>query len=160
MHEYPLILKGTPDEARAVAFSRRVEDVSVFLTRLGWHGPLRETRLKIAYQDACHLANAQGVRRLPRDLLRAIPGVELVDIADADLCCGSTGDNLDQPEIAASLGERKARAVAATGADLAVSGNIGCLTQLEIHLRRIGSPMRVRHTVQVLRDALGPEAGR
>lgn len=155
MHEYPMILKGTADESRAVAFSRRVEDVSVFLTRLGWREPLRETRQTIAYHDACHLANAQGVRQPPRELLRMIPGVRLVEISDAEYCCGSAGSyNLYQPEIAAALGQRKARAVAATGADLAVSGNIGCLTQLEVHLRALGSPMPVRHTVQVLRDAL------
>ena len=155
MHEYPMILKGTADESRAVAFSRRVEDVSVFLTRLGWREPLRESRQTIAYHDACHLANAQGVRQPPRELLRMIPGVRLVEISDAEYCCGSAGSyNLDQPEIAAALGQRKARAVAATGADLAVSGNIGCLTQLEVHLRALGSPMPVRHTVQVLRDAL------
>ena len=155
MHEYPMILKGTADESRAVAFSRRVEDVSVFLTRLGWREPLRESRQTIAYHDACHLANAQGVRQPPRELLRMIPGVRLVEISDAEYCCGSAGSyNLDQPEIAAALGQRKARSVAATGADLAVSGNIGCLTQLEVHLRALGSPMPVRHTVQVLRDAL------
>ena len=152
-----MILRGTADEGRAVAFSRRVEDITVFLARLGWREPLRETRIRIAYQDACHLANAQGVRRPPRDLLRAIPGVELVDIADSDLCCGSAGSyNLDQPKIATALGEAKARAVAFTGADLVASGNIGCLTQLELHLRRLGSPLRVRHTVQVLRDAMEP----
>lgn len=111
--------------------------------------------MRIAYHDACHLANAQGVRRPPRDLLQSIPGVELVDIADADLCCGSAGSyNLDQPEIATSLGASKARAVAATGAEVVASGNIGCLTQLQVHLGRIGSGVRVRHTVQVLRDAL------
>lgn len=155
LHEYPMILRGTADESRAVAFSRRVEDVTVFLSRLGWREPLGEVRLKIAYHDACHLANAQGVRHPPRDLLRAIPEVQLVEITDADLCCGSAGSyNLDQPGIAASLGSSKARAVAATGADLVVSGNIGCLTQLQVHLERIGSSVGVRHTVQVLRDAM------
>lgn len=155
LHEYPLILRGTPDEPRAVAFSRRIEDVSQFLARLGLREPWREQRIKVAYHDACHLANGQGVRRQPRDLLRAIPGVELVEMADAEFCCGSAGSyNLDQPEIAAGLGERKARAAMATGADLVVSGNIGCLVQMENHLRRLGSPIRVRHTMQILRDAM------
>ena len=90
----------------------------------------------------------------PRALLRAIPGVELLELARADLCCGSAGTyNLDQPDIAASLGEQKARAVVATGADVVASGNIGCLTQLQVHLTKLGSPIRVRHTLQVLRDA-------
>jgi glycolate oxidase iron-sulfur subunit len=159
MQEYPMILKGTPDEARADTLARKVRDVSAFLSDLGWEAPLRETRVRIAYQDACHLANAQGVRQPPRDLLRAIPGVELVELADADLCCGSAGSyNLDQPEIAASLGVRKAQAVMASGASVVVSGNIGCLTQMQLHLRRMGARVTVRHTMQVLRDSLGPEA--
>ena len=159
MHEYSLILRGTPDEARAESFQRRVVDVSVFLAKLG----LRETPAgwttprTVAYHDACHLANAQGVRAEPRSLLRAIPGLDLREIADGHLCCGSAGTyNLDQPETAASLGGQKARAVLATGADVVASGNIGCLTQLRAHLAKIGSPVRVQHTMQVLRDAYGP----
>jgi len=110
--------------------------------------------LKVAYQDACHLANAQQVISQPRQLLRAIPGLQLVEMADSHLCCGSAGSyNIDQPEIAASLGEQKARAVMATGADVVASGNIGCLTQVQLHLRRLGSPITVRHTLQLLRDA-------
>lgn len=186
MHEYHLILRGTADEARAEAFRRRVMDVSAFLHRLGLREqPAGSGRpIKVAYHDACHLANAQNVRREPRELLRAIPGVELLEIAEAHLCCGSAGNyNLDQPVIAASLGEQKARAVIATGADVIASGNIGCLTQLRFHLRKLareplsdpsvtgpGSPgedarttstgegacptgIPVRHTMQVLRDA-------
>lgn len=156
MHEYHLILRGTADEARAEGWRKRVVDVSVFLSQLGWRGPLadRGKKLRVAYHDACHLANAQGVTREPRDLLRAIPGIELVPIADAHLCCGSAGTyNLDQPDIAASLGAQKAKAVIATGADVVASGNIGCLTQLRTHLARAGSSLPVRHTMQVLRDA-------
>jgi len=158
MHEYHLVLAGTADEARAQAFRKRVMDVSVFLAKLG----LREkpagsgAPLKVAYHDACHLANAQNVRREPRDLLRAIPGVELVELADPHLCCGSAGTyNLDQPDIAASLGRQKAVAVIRTGATLVASGNIGCLTQLRLHLKKQGSPVRILHTMQVLRDAMG-----
>ena len=156
MHEYHLILRGTADEARADAFRQRVVDVSVFLTRLGLREAPRGSgrAQRVAYHDACHLANAQGVREEPRALLRAIPGVELCELADAHLCCGSAGTyNLDQPETAASLGAQKARAVLATGAAVVASGNIGCLTQLAVHLKKLGSPVRVRHTMQVLRDA-------
>jgi glycolate oxidase iron-sulfur subunit len=155
MHEYHLILRGNPDEARAEQFHRRVLDVSAFLHRLGLGEiPPAGRPQRIAYQDACHLAHAQGVRSEPRALLKAIPGVQLAEIADAHLCCGSAGTyNLDQPEIATSLGEKKARAVVATGAEIVATGNIGCMTQLRTHLARIGSPIRVRHTMQVLRDA-------
>lgn len=154
MQEYHLILRGTRDEDLAGAFRHRVQDVSLFLAGLGLREPLREMPLTLAYHDACHLANAQEVRRQPRDLLRAIPGLNLVEIADAQYCCGSAGSyNLDQPGIAAALGEQKARAILATGAEVVASGNIGCLTQLRLHLRQLGSPMEVRHTIQVLRDA-------
>lgn len=154
MHEYHLILKGTADEDRADAFRKRVVDVSVFLSRLGLSEAPGAIRAKIAYHDACHLANAQNVRSEPRQLLKSIEGVELFEITDAHLCCGSAGTyNIDQPEIAASLGEQKARAVIATGADLVATGNIGCLTQLRTHLARLGSRIRVRHTMQIVRDA-------
>jgi glycolate oxidase iron-sulfur subunit len=157
MHEYHLVLKGTPDEARAEEFRKRVMDVSVFLAKIGLReNPRRmgSAALKVAYHDACHLANAQGVRAEPRALLRAIPGVDLCELAEAHLCCGSAGTyNLDQPATANSLGAQKAKAVLATGADVVASGNIGCLTQLRAHLEKIGSPVSVRHTMQVLRDA-------
>lgn len=156
MHEYHLILAGTPDELRADAFRKRVLDVSVFLRKLGLREkpPGSGKPLKVAYHDACHLVNAQGVLREPRELLRAIPGVELIELTDAHLCCGSAGTyNLDQPEIASSLGEQKARAVIVTGAEIVASGNIGCLTQLRMHLANLESPLPIRHTMQVLRDA-------
>ena len=162
MHEYHLILRGTPDEARADAFRKKVVDVSVFLIRLGLREPIHDSGRprRIAYHDACHLANAQNVRREPRELLKAIPGVQLCEIADAHLCCGSAGTyNLDQPAIASSLGAQKAQSVLKTNAEVVASGNIGCLTQLRVHLEKLGSPLRVRHTMQVLRDAYAAGRG-
>lgn len=155
MHEYHLVLRGTPDEARAESFRHRVMDVSVFLAKLGLREPLRETKLKAAYHDACHLSNAQNVRKQPRDLLKAIPGLQLLEITDAHLCCGSAGSyNMDQPEIAASLGEEKARNIITTGAQVVVTGNIGCMTQVKLHLKKLGSPIQVKHMMQVLRDVV------
>ncbi|PTX95644.1 glycolate oxidase subunit GlcF [Opitutus sp. ER46] len=155
MHEYDLVLRGTSDEERAKAFGKRVLDVSVFLAQLGLRErPAGPGPQRVAYHDACHLANAQGVRAEPRDLLRAIAGLELLELANQHLCCGSAGTyNMDQPETAASLGEKKARAIMATGATIVATGNIGCLTQLKVHLKKLGSPIRVRHTIQVVRDA-------
>jgi glycolate oxidase iron-sulfur subunit len=156
MREYHLVLRGTPDAARAEAFRKRVVDVTVFLAKLG----LREKPAgnghpqRIAYHDACHLSNAQNVRREPRDLLRAIPGVTLCEVPDAHMCCGSAGSyNMDQPAIASALGEKKAKAVLATGAEVLATGNIGCLTQLRTHFAKLGSSLPIRHTIQVLRDA-------
>ncbi|MBX3733523.1 MAG: 4Fe-4S dicluster domain-containing protein [Verrucomicrobiae bacterium] len=155
LHEYPLMLRGTDDEGRARELAGRVEDVSVFLARLGLRTPLRTPRLRVAYHDACHLVHAQGVRQAPRNLLRSISGVELVELSDPEFCCGSAGSyNLDQPELASSLGRRKAQAVVDSGADLVVSGNIGCLNQLEVHLKALGRAVPVRHTVQVIRDSM------
>lgn len=156
LQEYHLILKGTPWEGRAEVFRNRVMDVTVFLHRLGDLEPFPEGRAPctIAYQDACHLAHAQGIVAQPRALLRRIPGIKLVDLPDAHLCCGSAGTyNIDQPEIAFALGEKKARAIAESGAEAVASGNIGCLTQLRSHLSRQGFSIPVRHTVQILRDA-------
>lgn len=152
MHEYPLILSGTADETRARDLARRTLDVSVFLARIGMvEKPVGwETPVRVAYHDACHLANAQGVRAEPRSLLASIPGLELVEVPDAHLCCGSAGTyNVDQPVIAASLGSQKVTSIRRTGARVVASGNIGCLTQLRLH----GSGLTVRHTMQVLRDA-------
>lgn len=155
VHEYHLILRGTADEARAEKLRHRVIDISVFLAKFGLSNPLREMKMKVAYHDACHLANAQNVRREPRALLRMIPGLEVVEVANAHLCCGSAGSyNMDQPDIAASLGAQKAQAVIATGAQIVVSGNIGCLTQLRMHLKKTGTHIEVKHTMQLLRDAL------
>jgi glycolate oxidase iron-sulfur subunit len=156
MHEYHLVLKGTPDEKAAEAFRHRVVDVSVFLSKLGLREQPKGFKASqaVAYHDACHLANAQGVRSEPRELLKAIPGVEVKELANQHMCCGSAGTyNLDQPETAASLGAQKADAVLATGATTVATGNIGCLTQLKTHLAKKDSPIRVRHTMQVLRDA-------
>lgn len=157
MHEYPLILKGTDDEERAAELAALVVDVSVFLERLGGPGeiPDRGEEVTIAYHDACHLSNGQGVRSEPRRLLQRIPGVKVVELCDAHLCCGSAGTyNIDQPEVAASLGEQKARAVMDSGVMMVASGNIGCLTQLKMHLGRLDASIGVRHTIQILRDAL------
>lgn len=155
MHEYHLVLRGTRDEARAESFRHRVMDVSAFLAKLGLREPLCQMKIKAAYHDACHLANAQNVRRQPRELLNSIPGLQLMELADAHLCCGSAGTyNMDQPEIAASLGLQKAGSVISTGAEIVVSGNIGCLTQLKMHLKKLGSSIQVKHTLQVLRDAM------
>jgi glycolate oxidase iron-sulfur subunit len=161
LQEYALILRGMPEEAAGSALSKRAMDVTVFLARLGLREglrPLQGTR-KIAYHDACHLANAQNVRSEPRALLQSIPGIELIELANPEICCGSAGTyNLDQPAIAAALGMKKAQAAIATGADLLSTGNIGCLMQLRAHLMRAGSPLRVRHTMEVLADAHGKAA--
>jgi glycolate oxidase iron-sulfur subunit len=109
----------------------------------------------VAYHDACHLAHAQRIRSQPRALLQSIPGIEIVPISEQDVCCGSAGIyNLIEPGPAFTLGERKARNVVATGADIVASANPGCTIQIEAHTRHLGKPVRVMHPVQLLEMAI------
>lgn len=156
LKEYPMVLHGEPDEARAKAFAAKVMDISEYLNTLLQNGelepPVPASRpLTVAYHDACHLAHAQGVRAAPRALLRAIPGVRVLEVPEGDLCCGSAGTyNLEQPALAGQLGERKAKNILSTTPDLIASGNIGCHTQIQSHVRRQGSPTPVLHTIEIL----------
>ncbi len=157
MKEYGLLFQGTAAAGPAVAFAHRVKDVTVFLDDLGFQPPPGfAAPLKVVYQDACHLRHAQGVMAPPRRLLTAVPNLTLLELDDGGLCCGSAGTyNLDQPDIAAALGRRKAEHIIQTGADRVVSGNIGCITQLQTHLPP-GLP--VLHTMQLLAMAGDPSS--
>ena len=156
MKEYADLLRDDPVYAeRAATFASAVRDVSELLDELGPVAQRHPLPMTVAYHDACHLAHAQGVRQQPRGLLRAIPALELREIADPEICCGSAGIyNLLQPEPAAELGDRKARNVLATGADLLVTANPGCLMQVAMSLRRNGGHIALAHTVEVLDASL------
>jgi glycolate oxidase iron-sulfur subunit len=151
MKEYGQILAGSEWGGRAAAFSARVRDFSEFLAEIGPVAPRSELQVTVAYHDACHLGHAQRITVQPRSLLTAIPGLELTEIPDGATCCGSAGIyNLVQPVAAAELGGRKARNVAATGAELLVSGNPGCSLQIAKALTAAGQAMPVAHIAQVL----------
>lgn len=141
--------------ARAAAFAARVEDVSEFLVRLGPVAPRRPIRRRVAYHDACHLAHAQGVREPPRALLRAIPGLELVEIGDGDQCCGSAGIyNLLEPDAANEIGARKVVRVLEARPDQVASANPGCSLQLAQLLRAQGVRLATAHPIEILAEAL------
>jgi glycolate oxidase iron-sulfur subunit len=141
--------------ARAQVFVERTRDVSEVLVELGPVAPRHPLELTIAYHDACHLGHAQGIRSQPRELLRAIPGLALIEIPEADLCCGSAGIyNLLHPEPATELGDRKVRNVLATGASVLVTANPGCLMQIAASARRLGEPLTLAHTITVLDASL------
>jgi glycolate oxidase iron-sulfur subunit len=162
MREYGRLLRGGPDEERGEAFAKRVVDVSVFLDDLGLSAapPVMGAPTKVAYHDACHLAHAQGVRNAPRRLLQAVADLMLVEPAEWEICCGSAGTyNVEKPDTAARLGERKALNLLATGAQIIATGNIGCMTQVETHLRALGREIPVLHTFQLL-DRAYAHAGR
>ncbi|MEV0620884.1 heterodisulfide reductase-related iron-sulfur binding cluster [Nonomuraea sp. NPDC050404] len=133
----------------------RVMDLSEYLAELGPVAKRHPLPVTVAYHDACHLAHAQGVRSQPRELLRAIPELELREIPESAICCGSAGTyNLLQPQAARDLGDRKAGAVATTGAELLVSANPGCTMQIAAAMRRAGGRIRVAHTAEVLDASL------
>ena len=152
MKDYAELLADDPAyAARARAFADRVRDVSEILAELGPVAPRHPLPLVAAYHDACHLAHAQGVRAQPRQLLAGIPDLEVREIADPEICCGSAGVyNVLQPEPARELGDRKAVAVLATGADLLVTANPGCLMQVASAVARSGGSIAMAHTVEVL----------
>lgn len=152
MKEYAHQLRDEPGWAqRAAALADKVRDVTELLDELGPIAVRHPLAMRVAYQDACHLAHAQGVRDQPRRLLRAVPGVELAELSEPEICCGSAGTyNLLHPGPARELGERKARDVLATGAEVMVTANPGCWMQVASALARMGERMPVAHTVQVL----------
>jgi glycolate oxidase iron-sulfur subunit len=152
MKEYGRLLAGDPAwAARAAAFAAKCRDVSELLVELGPVAPRHPLAVVAAYHDACHLSHAQGIRSQPRELLAGIPGLELREIPEADICCGSAGIyNLVNPEPARELGDRKAANVRSTGADLLVTANPGCLMQIDAALRRSGAAIPLAHTIEVL----------
>lgn len=162
MHEYPYLFKGTEFEELAESFAEIVVDISVFLAEIDLEPiPPLLNSLKIAYHDACHLAHAQKVTEEPRSLLNKIPNLSFVPLNEGDLCCGSAGSyNIEQPTIARQLGQRKANNILVSGADIVVSGNIGCLIQMRNHLSKIGGKNDsvqllppVVHTIELIDQA-------
>lgn len=153
MKEYGHLLRDDPDWAdRARAFSEKCRDIAEVLCDLAPVAPRHPVELRVAYHDACHLRHAQAIFREPRQLLSAIPGLEVAEIAEASLCCGSAGVyNLLQPEPAEQLGDRKVANLMETHASAVVSANPGCLLQLMSGLRRRGEKaLPAFHMVELL----------
>jgi glycolate oxidase iron-sulfur subunit len=134
-----------------------IEDISELLVRCGLIAQLARAKCsaKVTYHDACHLAHGQKLTKPPRELIRAIPGLSYVELQEADLCCGSGGIyNLTEPQLARQLLERKWSNVAATGADIVVTGNPGCHAWIEQKALEVKSPVQVMHTAEFLESAL------
>ena len=137
----------------AERFAGLVKDISEVLVDADL--PLGELREMVTYHDACHLAHGQKVRAQPRELLRRIPGVTLVELTDSDLCCGSAGVyNLLEPEMAAELGRRKLERIRETGARIVAAGNPGCIMQISQQALEAGLALEVMHPVTLLSRAL------
>jgi glycolate oxidase iron-sulfur subunit len=156
MKDYGHLLRADPEWAeRAADFSSRVRDANEFLAAVEPVAARAPLPRRVAYHDACHLAHAQGVRSEPRDLLRMIPGVELVDPPEWEICCGSAGIyNLVQPDAAAELGRRKARNLLGTGAEVVAAANPGCAIQIAAHTERLGHQMPVLHPMELLYESI------
>lgn len=150
--EYGHLLRDDPQFAeRARQFAAKCKDVSEALAELGPRAQRHPLPLRVAYHDACHLQHAQGVRTQPRSLMQQIPGLELKEIPEASICCGSAGIyNLVQPEAAQELGDRKAAFISALQPDVIATGNPGCILQIQSALRRRGANIPVLHTIELL----------
>lgn len=150
--EYGHLLRDDPNYAgRAKAFAAKCRDITELLTELPPRAARNPLPLRVAFHDSCHLQHAQGVRFQPRQLLSKIPGLELTEIPEGAICCGSAGIyNLVQPEAANALGDRKAQLIAPLNANVVATGNPGCILQLQSSLARLGHPTPVVHTIQLL----------
>jgi glycolate oxidase iron-sulfur subunit len=148
MKEYGDLL----ETAEAHGFASRVRDVTELLGSVDPVAPRGPVPIRVVYHDACHLRHAQGVREQPRELLRAIPQLELLEVGvDRELCCGSAGIyNLLQPEAAAELGARKASNLLDTGAQAIAAANPGCAAQLDYHLRKLDRPLPIHHPIELV----------
>ena len=157
MKEYAeLLADDTGWRDRARAFAAKVRDVTEVLDEMGDDGPSGELRMRVTYQDPCHLAHAQRIHREPRALLAKVRGLELVEMRGADVCCGSAGYyNLAQPEYADRLLADKVAAILETRVDAVVTANPGCMLQVEAGLRAAGSSIPVLHIVELLDRAAG-----
>jgi glycolate oxidase iron-sulfur subunit len=155
--EYGHLLRDDPEFAeRAKAIAAKCRDITELIAELGLAKLINPVHLRIAYHDSCHLQHAQGIRSQPRQLLNAIPGLELVELPESAICCGSAGVfNLIEPETARQLADRKAQHIINSGAQALVSANPGCLLHIASGLKRAGHPLPVLHLIEVIDAALG-----
>ena len=150
-HLFP---NDSADHAAAEKFATKAKDVSEFLVALGPVAPRHRMDVTVTYHDACHLCHGQQIRSQPRQLLGLIPGLKLVPLEETELCCGAAGTyNLTQPEMSERLGKRKMDHIAATGAEVVATGNVGCILQIARQARERGSAIRVAHPVDLLDQA-------
>ena len=150
--EYGHLLRDDPQYAsRAAQFAAKCKDVSEILVEFEPRAVRHPLRMRVAFHDSCHLQHAQGVRWQPRSLLSKIPGLDLLEIPESAICCGSAGIyNLVQPDTARELGDRKAQLIVPLGADVIATGNPGCIMQLQSSLARAGQKTPVVHTIELL----------
>lgn len=150
-----LFSENEPEHATAVAFQGKVRDVTEFLVALGLTARLKPVEARVTYQDSCHLLHGQKVREAPRQLLRAIPGLEFVELPFSDICCGSAGVyNVTQTEASLELLAEKMGYAKKTGAQVIATANPGCLLQMRAGAKMHGTGQEVLHVVELLDRAI------
>ena len=150
-----LFAEGTPEEDKAHAFRKKMRDVTEFLADLGLTAQFSAQPMRVTYQDSCHLLHGQKVREAPRKLLRAIPGLELKEMAMADYCCGSAGSyNVTETETSLALLAEKMKHARATNAPVIVTANPGCLLQMRAGAEIHSTGQEVVHVMELLDRAL------
>ena len=161
LKDYGYLFRDDPNYAdRAKQFSAKCKDISEVLADLEPQAARHPIPLRIAYHDACHLQHAQGVRLQPRKVLASIPQLELLEIPDAAICCGSAGIyNMVEPEPAQQLGDRKVENCLATGAQMVVTSNPGCILQIAAGLQRAGHNIPVKHMIELVDASITGRTG-
>jgi glycolate oxidase iron-sulfur subunit len=159
MKEYATLLEGDPDfSERASQFSSRVRDVSEFLAEIGFKQSAGLVKRSVAYDAPCHLMHAQRVTAPPLELLKSIPGVDLIPLPGYDSCCGGAGIyNLQHAELSADILAAKIAAIRTSGADVVATGNPGCIMQIGAGLLLEGVTVDVLHPIELLDASIGNE---
>lgn len=158
LKEYPQLFEEVDRETldSAQAFGAKLKDVTEFLAAIDFNRELGTIQARATYQDPCHLGHAQRIRKVPRTLLGAVPGLELIELKESEVCCGSAGIyNVVHNEMAERLLAGKMRRIDETGASLILTANPGCLLQLRAGVAQSGNPRRVLHVVELLDEAYG-----
>lgn len=155
LKEYKQLLKDDPAYcARAERLSGCTADISEFLVKCDFPKPQGRSPLRVTYHDPCHLVRGQGIKSQPREILKAIPGVEYVEMQGADVCCGAAGSFcVTHPALSEAVGDNKADSILQTQADVVVSGCPSCLTQLKAMLAAKGSKVKVMHPMELLAES-------
>lgn len=153
MKQYGELLETSEYRARAHEFANRVKDIAEYLAEIGVLPPPRQLKMRVTYQDPCHLAHGQGVRSAPRELLTAI-GAELVEMTHPDYCCGSAGTyNVAQNELSMRILDEKVTEIENTQAEVIATANVGCMLQLRAGTTARGMNARVAHVIELLDEA-------
>lgn len=161
LKHYAKLLEHDPEyHARALEWDRKVKDIHEWLAEIGIAAPVNtQPEQTVTYHEACHLCHGQKITAQPRQLLRAIPGLNLKELPESTWCCGSAGIyNIIQPEMAGQLLERKINNIEKTGAPIVATGNPGCLLQVQNGARKRGLPLKVVHPISLLAEAYRKEA--